>query len=313
MSTTVLAAVLLFSLPSVAGRGPVAAVATAARTVTVDGDRITLGDISPTLPRAMLAVDIGPAPFPGAHTQITRAAVADALRRHGGDPSLATGVPVRQEVRRAAERLEVDDLDIEVRAAALAELPLGVDIDAVLGLRAVILPPGEHRVSVSLGRLRRSTRATVEVTVGNRRWASISATLQLSGVAKTPVLNSTMAQGATVTARDVGMREVEIDALPQGAITRTDQLVGQRLRVRAGADAPLRRTSTETTPIVTRGSIVHVTIVRPGLRITRQAIAQQDGRPGDDIRVKPTDDGRVLVVRIDADGEAHMVTAGGGR
>ncbi len=308
MSTSLLTAVLLFAMPT----GPLAAVA-AARSVAIDGDRITLGDLAPTLPRELLAIDLGPSPAPGAHAQITRAAVAEALRRSGGDPALATGVAVRQDVHRAAEQLELADLDAEVRAMAMAELPLGVDIDAVLGLRDVTLPPGEPKITVSLGRIRRSTRATVEISVGTRRWVRLAATLQLSGVAKTPVLRTTLAPGATVDEANVTTRDVEIDDLPEGAVTRTDQLVGRRLRVRQGEGAPLRRTSTELTPIVVRGSTLNIVVIRPGMRITRQAVAQQDGAAGDNIRVKATDDSRTMVVRIDEDGEGRVVSSGGAR
>ena len=318
MTTPTLAAALFLSLSFVPTGAPLAlaattATTTTARAVVVDGDRITLGDISPTLPRDLLAIDLGPAPSPGARVQVTRAAVADALRRHGADPSLATGVAVRQDVRRAAETLEREDLDAEVRATAMTELPLGVDIDAVLGLRAVTLPPGDRQISVTLGRLRRSTRATVEISVGDRRWASISATLQLSGVARTPVLRKTMAPGATIDEAHVALRDVEIDDLPEGAITRTDQLVGRRLKTRQGSNAPLRATATEATPVVTRGAVLNVIVTRPGLRITRQAIAQQDGAAGDNIRVKPIDDTRVMVVRVTEDGEAHVVSSGGAK
>lgn len=311
MSTSLLAAALAFCMPTLAALPTPLAVVRGA--IVVDGDRITLGDISPTLPRELLAVDLGPAPAPGGRTQITRAAVADALRRVGGDPNLATGVAVRQDVRRSAERLAVEDLEDLVRAEALAELPLGVEIDAVLGLRSVMLPPGERQVTVSLGRLRRSTRATVEISVGARRWASIAATLQLSGTARTPVLTTALPQGTTVGAGNVTLRDVDIDDLPEGAITRTEQLVGRRMMVRGKADAPMRQTATEATPIVVRGGTLNVVITRPGMRITRQAVAQQDGAAGDNIRVKPTDDGRVMVVRVGEDGDAHVVSSGGAR
>lgn len=301
MTQAILACLLMFAAP---GSG---------RAVVVDGDRITFGDLSPTAPRELLGIDLGPAPAPGAKTQITRAAVADALRRSGADPELATGVAVRQSVQRAANELSLEDLEAEVRAAALAQLPLGVDIDEVLGLRAVKLPPGDHAVVVSLGRVRRSTRAAVEVNVGARRWASISATLSLSGTAKTPVLNKNMASGATIEAKNVSLREVEIDDLPEGAITRTDQLVGKRLKTRQTKDAPLRQTSTEATPIVTRGATMEIVVSRPGVRISRQAVAQQDGAAGESIRVKPVDDERVLVVRVEEDGTGRIVASGGGK
>ncbi|MBL8946318.1 MAG: flagella basal body P-ring formation protein FlgA, partial [Myxococcales bacterium] len=60
-------------------------------------------------------------------------------------------------------------------------------------------------------------------------------------------------------------------------------------------------------------AVLNVIVTRPGLRITRQAIAQQDGAAGDNIRVKPIDDTRVMVVRVTEDGEAHVVSSGGAK
>ncbi|MBK8237939.1 MAG: flagellar basal body P-ring formation protein FlgA [Deltaproteobacteria bacterium] len=293
--------------------GPAGAHA-AARGVTVDGDRITVGDLAPTMPRAVLDIDVAPAPAPGARTHITRAAVADALRRAGADETLADGLPSRQEVKRAAEAIDVEGLTAEVREAALAELPLGVSIERVTGLSATSVPPGGHRVEVVLGRLRRSTTATVHVFVGTKRWTTQQATLALTGVAKTPVLRRAMAPGTTVTDEDVHLREVAIDELPEGAITRTDQLVGKRLRTRQGGDAPLRRTAAEPLPIITRGSVVNLVAQRPGFTITRQVVAQQDGGQGQVIRVKPVDDDtRTMVVTVHGSNDVRVHALGGRR
>src|SRR5688572_14045609 len=120
----VLAAVALASTPADA--------TVRSRTVLVEGDRITLGDLSPTAPRELFALDVGPAPAPGKSSTVSRAAVQDALRRAGADPQLATALPARAQIERVGNQVSKDALAVEVREAASAQLPVGVTIDTVL-------------------------------------------------------------------------------------------------------------------------------------------------------------------------------------
>lgn len=287
---------------------------TSARTIEVDGERITLGDLSPTAPRELFGLDVAPSPAPGARTQISRMAVADALRRAGADPELATALPARQQVRRSSTTIGVDALNEEVLAKLLAVLPVGVEVESVLGLRDVLVPVGEPRIDVKLGRLRRSTIATVDVSVGTRRWATLRATVQLAGDAQTPVLVDELEPGTTVTEAHVQMRQVDLDNLPDNALVRTEQLVGKRIRNRQRAAAPLRTSAAEELPIIARGAVVTMVSSMPGLRVTRKAVAQQEGAKGATIRVK-LDDGTVLPVVVASAGEVHVagVARGGAR
>jgi flagella basal body P-ring formation protein FlgA len=289
---------------------------TSARTISVDGERITLGDLSPTAPRELFSLDVAPAPAPGARTQISRSAVADALRRAGADPDLATALPARQQVRRSSTTIAAETLTEEVYAKLLGVLPLGIEVESVVGMRDVLVPVGASRIDVKVGRLRRSTIATVEVSVGERRWATLRATVQLAGEASTPVLVDDLAPGTTITDAHVQLRKVELDALPEGAVTRSDQLVGKRMRNRARVDAPVRKSSAEELPIIARGAVVTMVATLPGLRVTRKAIAQQEGAKGATIRVK-LDDGTSLPVIVHDAGEVHVAglpkPGGGGR
>jgi len=301
----VLAGVVLASTP--------ASATVRARTVVVDGERITLGDLSPTVPRELLALDVGPAPAPGKSAMVTRIAVQEALRRAGADPALATALPARAQVERAGATLSVRALADAVREGAGAELPVGVSIDQVLGLTSVTLPKGEHRIDVSLGKLRRSTIATVDIHAGGRRWARQQATLQLSGTARTPVLRADLPKGTTVTREHIELEDLAIDNVPEGAMVRTEDLVGQRLRTRTRANSPVRKAAVEAPPVVARGDVVHVVARGRGIKISRQAVAQQDGAVGQTIRVKTNGDAEVLLGKIES---ATLVVVGlgsGGR
>ena len=270
------------------------------RTVLVEGDRITLGDLSPTAPRELFSLDVGPAPAPGKSAVVSRAAVQEALRRAGADPELATALPVRAQIERVGNLVSKDALAVAVREAAIAELPVGITIDTVLGLSNVTLPKGEHHVDVSLGKLRRSTVATVDIHAGGRRYARQQATLQLSGTARTPVLRAELQKGTTVKPEHIELTELAIDHVPEGAMTRSEDLVGQRLRTRTNAKKPVRKASVEAPPIIARGDVVHVVARGAGIKISRQAVAQQDGAVGQTIRVK-AGDGEMLLGKIESE------------
>ncbi|MBC8070365.1 MAG: flagellar basal body P-ring formation protein FlgA, partial [Deltaproteobacteria bacterium] len=232
----------------------------------------------------------------------------------GADPELATALPARQQVRRSSTTIGVETLNEEVLAKLLAVLPLGVEVESVLGLRDVLVPIGEPRIEVKLGRLRRSTIVTVDVSVGTRRWATLRATVQLTGDAQTPVLVDELEPGTTVTDAHVQMRQVDLDSLPDNALVRADQLVGKRIRNRQRAAAPLRTSAAEELPIIARGAVVTMVSAMPGLRVTRKAVAQQEGAKGATIRVK-LDDGTVLPVVVASAGEVHVagIARGGAR
>ena len=269
------------------------------RTVVVDGDRITLGDLSPTVPRELLGLDVGPAPAPGKSATLSRAAVQEALRRSGADPELATALPARAQIERAGNQLTKDALAVQVREAASAELPVGITIDTVLGLSNVTLPKGDHSIDVKLGKLRRSTVATVDIHAGGRRWARQQATLQLSGTAKTPVLRDDLPKGTTVKPEHIEMQDVALDHVPEGAMTRREDLVGQRLRTKTNAKTMVRKAAVELPPVIARGDVVHVVARGRGLKISRQGVAQQDGAIGQTIKVKGSE-GELLLGKIES-------------
>lgn len=294
----VLAGLVLASAPAHA--------AVRTRTVVVDTERVTLGDLSPTAPRELLGLDVGPAPRPGKSGFVSRTAVQDALRRVGADPELATALPARAQIERAGQSLTKDDLAARVREAASAELPVGLSIDSVLGLEDVTLPKGEHSIDVTLGKLRRSTLVTVEIQAGGRRWARQQGTLQLSGTAKTPVLRDDLPKGTTVKREHLEMKDIELDHVPEGAMTRAEDLVGQRLRTKTTAKTLVRKAAVEAPPVVERGDVVQVVARGRGLKITRQAVAQQDGAVGQTIKVKASE-GELLLGKIES---ATLVVVG---
>lgn len=263
------------------------AVASATGKVSVDGDRIELGALSPAAPRELLHLDVAPAPQPGRSVRITRDAVRHALRRAGADPRLADGLPPVQTVERAAKTLDPTALDGEIKLAVAKELPRGVTVGDIVGLREVVLPTGQHELEVRMSRLRRATSATVKVSAHGRTYASFPITLNLVGQAKTPVLTRDVDTSALIRQDDVAFIDTDLDDLPQRAALRRDQLVGRTAvrSLRAGEAVQVREVKEP--PMVVRGKTVTLVAASRGIRITQTARVEEDGKSGEWIRVQP--------------------------
>ena len=254
--------------------------------VTVDGERITLGDLSPTAPVALLGVDVAPAPAPGGKTVISRAAIRAALERVGADPRLADGLPAKQLVRRAAMKLSVKQLEPLVVDALGEHLPVGVSVSSIRGLTAATVPEGTLSVQVRPGKLRRSTTLSVRLTVNDKLVARQNAVAMLSGEARTPTLRSDLPRGTVVQPRDVTYQSTPIDRLPSRVVTRSDALVGKRLTQPGRKGRPVQRSAVQTPPAIARGATIKLVASRNGLTISRMVVAQEDGKLGEPIRVQ---------------------------
>lgn len=278
--------------------------------ITVYGDRILFGDLSPTAPRAYLDLDIGPAPAPGRSAVVSRDAIRAALRRVGADEALTHGLPAQHTVVRAAIDLGQAQLHDEVVAASSEQLPVGISVREVLGLKPARLPTGDLRVEVKLGTLRRSTLATVLIHVDGRLVERQTATINLEGEAKTPTLRASLSRGAMVRADDVELAPADLERLPSGVVTRPSELVGKRLIQPANAGQPIQARALEVPPTIERGASVRVVLLGQGLRIARTAVAQENGNVGDTIRLKPADGDGMMRGQIVSATEVRMSIGG---
>ena len=280
--------------------------ATAANAIEVTGERIELGDLSPSLPRDVLHLDVAPSPSPGEKTTISRAAVRSALARAGADPRLADGLPAMQTVARPARVLAKEDLKAEIEALIADELPVGVYVSGIVGLEEVKLPMGAHETDVRLGKLRKSTAATVTIRVDGRSYSSFRATINLDGQPMTPVLRRNMPKKAVIGRDDVVMAPAELDKLPRDPALRKRSLVGRKLIQPTRAGKPIQQSAVKIPPVVTRGRQVHVVAIARGISISQTATAEEDGAVGDWIRVRPSGSGRSIKALITAPGTVEI-------
>lgn len=106
-----------------------------------------------------------------------------------------------------------------------------------------------------------------------------------------------------------------VEPINLGAVTVRCQPIGWRIRVpvqqsqeevavRAAAVPAVRQARAE--PTIRRGDPVALVVVTGGFTVSRQAIAEQDGGPGDRIRVRTDPRAAPIIGQVMADGRVAM-------
>lgn len=110
-----------------------------------------------------------------------------------------------------------------------------------------------------------------------------------------------------------------VEPVNLGAVTVRCQQIGWRIRVpvsaEEGAAAPVQtaastglsiRRAPRGEPVVRRGDPVALVVATGGFTVSRQAIAEQDGAPGDRIRVRTEQRAAPIIGQVLADGRVAM-------
>lgn len=278
----------------------------------VEGNRITLADVAPTIAERFGSVDIGPAPAPGSHSVVTRTALIAALRRAGVQQDELPPLPARVTVTRAAQTLDRDAVQALILEEALERVPRGVQVTEIHGVEALRIPSGELRTALMLGPVRPSTQFDFTVFVADVRVAHVRGTLDLAGSALLPTVAQRVAPGAQVQPSDIELVDTPLTAVPAHAATRADQIVGQVATAPIAAARPVPIHSVRTPPALLRGASVQLVAQGPGLRIVRQGIASADARVGEFVTVTPLHDGSPVRGRLLEDGTVLVSLGAGG-
>jgi flagella basal body P-ring formation protein FlgA len=102
-------------------------------------------------------------------------------------------------------------------------------------------------------------------------------------------------RGMTLTEAHVRLADVDLPGLPVNVLEQVSQVLHAEVVRDVRADAPLRSQDIRPTVLVKRGQMVLMSIGQSqGFRISARVEAQQDGRYGEQIKLKNRDSGRML-------------------
>jgi len=107
-----------------------------------------------------------------------------------------------------------------------------------------------------------------------------------------------------------------VEPVNLGAVTVRCQQIGWRIRVpvvqvrqeiqSAAVPSPARTRASRAEPVVRRGDPVALVVVSGGFTVSRQAVADRDGAPGDRIRVRTEPRAAPIVGQVLSDGRVAL-------
>jgi flagella basal body P-ring formation protein FlgA len=308
----VLAALLSIG-PSAAADGTanVKQTATLRQSVRVDGPRITLGDLFDNA-GAHAGDDIAAAPAPGDSLVLDAGWLVANAHAHG-----LSWLPPSQFVTLKVERAAIEITTPEIETALANAIGLTTpERRLVLDNRVrLYAPTGADKPEIEISHLeydKDTNRVKAEAKIagddpGLRR---ITVYGRVQSMIELPVLARTVMPGERITAQDITLSWMRTELTPAGAIANTQELIGKTPRRPLRAGQPFRPLDVETPIVVHRNDFVLIVLERPGLYLTAQGKALEDGGQGNVIKVMNVQSNRSLDAVVDGDGQVSVRLSG---
>ncbi|MDI6869787.1 MAG: flagellar basal body P-ring formation chaperone FlgA [Bacillota bacterium] len=291
----------------------------------VAGVQVRLGDIAQSRGEAVAeevaAVVLGQAPRPGQVRVFTRQQITTRLRQAGFDPEkvvltgsegVAVKRPGRLLCREEAERLYREEI------ARLLGVEAGRVALTLVNWVDPVVPEGDLRLCV-LGEVGQIARAAatgtligpVDLVVDGEPHATLRPRALVAVKVPAVVAREGLARGSVIQPGQVGVVEIELTRLPDGALRTEEQAVGRQTVRSIPAGAPLRRSDVMVPVVVRRGDRVTVTVEAGGLVLAVPGMALEAGGAGEVIRVQNLQSNRTVSGVVRGPGEVLIALDGG--
>lgn len=285
--------------------------------VVVSGEKVTLGDLFDAQAFESQAeaaqVPVLSSPKPGETLSLDAIALRRFAAAHGIDwPNTQQLTAVK--IERSGTAIATDLIDKAVLGALEAR-----GLEGKRGLRYSSAVPtlyvgASTAQSVSIEKISADLTtgqfsAVLRAPAGDPSGTTATVTGRAYAMSEVPVLTRDIKPGEPIAARDVTILEMPTDKLGQNLLTATSDLVGMAPRRMIRAGQPVRLGDVEPPLLVKKDSLVTMTMRAPGMTLTAEGKALQDGAAGEAIRVMNTNSKRVVVATVRDEGQVD-VTAG---
>ncbi len=125
-----------------------------------------------------------------------------------------------------------------------------------------------------------------------------------------PVLNRPISPGEVIRPEDISWTQIRNDAGNLGNIQDPREIVGKTTRRPLRADAPIRANDLQVPIVVKRNDLVMIVLERPGIYLTAEGKALEEGGKGGVIRVLNTQSNRPIEAVILGAGRVGIRTPG---
>jgi len=261
---------------------------------TVDGSQVVLGDLFDGTGAQANEV-VAKAPAPGASTLFDVGWLFTTAHAHGLNwqpPSAASAI----RVERNATMIDTSELARQLAVKLPSSLPQRrVELDAQFRLFVAVGASTEillQKVDVKPETGRFS--AEVHVASDDPDAMAVHVSGRIVGVMTIPVLARPMMPGEVVRAEDITTADYRVDQLQAGGITDPRDMLGETPRRPLHASQPLRASDLQVPVVIKRNDLVLIVLERPGLYLTAEGRALEDGGKGTVIRVTNTQSKRTI-------------------
>jgi len=131
---------------------------------------------------------------------------------------------------------------------------------------------------------------------------------RIVGLISMPVLNRPMMPGELVRAEDITTADYRVDQIQSGGVMDPRELVGETPRHPLHAGQPLRSSDLQVPVVIKRNDLVLIVLERPGLYLTAEGRALEDGGKGTVIRVTNTQSKRTIDATVLGTGQVAVRT-----
>jgi flagella basal body P-ring formation protein FlgA len=278
-----LALSIAFAAPAAAD--PAAAPVSLRNAARIVGTQVTIGDLFDNAgPHAGDVVATAPAL--GTSLLFEATWLESTARTHGltwQPPSGETAIRVQRAAR------TIDDAELVEKLAAVLNLAQGKTKLALDSQYRIDVPVGsepgysiEHaEINAAAGRF----TAALRIPADDPAAPVLRVSGRLVAMVEVPVLARAMMPGETVAKADVTWAELPAAAVPPGDVTDLEEMIGRTPRHPLQAGLPLRPTDLQIPIVVKRNDAVLIVLERPGLYLTAEGKALDDGGKDTVIRV----------------------------
>lgn len=265
---------------------------------TVDEDVITLGTVADIqgLDGAALerlqAVEVGRSPLPGQSLLVHRGQIEMRLKQNDMDPArfdIRDSGPVK--VLRNHHGVTAERIVEAVRSHIETHAPWSAEQMTLRPIRYHQdhrVPPGRVTFQVNapkhvnwLGAVPFRVNILVDGQVAQR----VSVPTYIEVWQEVVLAAKPLGRNQPITAADVKTERMNLARVPSSAVFDPQDVLGQRTSRPLAANSVLRSDHIHQPPVIRRGDVVQVVVESERLRITTQAVAQENGGVGETIRL----------------------------
>jgi flagellar basal body P-ring formation protein FlgA len=296
--------------------------------VTVSKAAVLLGDVaalsSPNLEllRRVVALPLGHVTAANREVDLSRDRITPWLRSQIGlrdsqlvwtgayavaivreDKALPADALIFQAQQTLHQRLETEVARLQLKQARL-------EVEPVREGWSVSLPSGVDRLNVrplSTQALSKRMRVWVDAFEGDQFVRTIPVDFNVHVYAAVPVARVDLPMGALLPPNDLELREMDIASLGTDPLWTQDRPVeGYRLRQEVRKGEALTRSRVEGMPAVLQGNSAKLVLKDGDLQVETQVQVLEDGRIGQQVRVRAKNSQEQILARVSAPGVVEL-------